>query len=310
MIAAPGACAILGVAHEPPCFEVPRGACDCHTHVFGPPARYPYRADRSYTPGVASVEQLLSLQRTLGLDRVVIVQPSPYGSDNRCTLDALQSLGERARGVVVIDDDTPADALVRMHAAGVRGVRINLETDGVDDPAAARRRFARASERVAPLGWHLQVYTRLPMLATLAPVIREHGNAVVLDHFGRAGADGHGRPPHLDVLLDLLADGRLWVKLSAPQRISATPDDEATTALARTLVRARPDRMLWGSDWPHPGAHAGRPRDPSGIEPFHAIDDGHALNRLPRWTESGDTLRAILVDNPARLYDFAHGENT
>ncbi len=312
---------LLGVSHRPPGFDLPAGACDCHTHVFGDPALYPYAAGRQYTPGLATVDHLAEHQCTLGLQRVVVVQPSPYGSDNRCTVDALRMLGaHRARGVAVIDDGTTDDELALMHTAGMRGVRVNLETHGIGDAAEARRQLLRASDRVALLGWHLQLYTRPAVLAALAPTIRDLPNDVVLDHFGGIRAESGIDQPQLDPLRDLLAGGRLWIKLSAPQRISATPDDAATAALARALVAARPDRMLWGSDWPHPGAHPGRPRDPAVVEPFHPIDDGHALARLRRWTAGDDgasdadtdtdaagnaRLRAILVDNPARLYDFA-----
>jgi predicted TIM-barrel fold metal-dependent hydrolase len=298
--------AILGVPQEPLRFVPPAGACDCHTHVFGPPSTYPYAADRQYTPGLASAEDLLALQRALGLDRVVVVQPSPYGSDNRCTLDALRALGDRARGVAVIDERTTDAQLRDMHAAGVRGIRINLETHGIADVDHSARQLAWAGARVAALGWHLQLYTNLSMVARLAPAIRALPTDVVLDHFGRATAALGTGQPHLDALLALLSEGRLWLKLSAPQRISQTPDDDATAQLSRFLIQARPDRMVWGSDWPHPGARAGQARDPSRIEDFNPVDDGHALNRLHRWTAGSDALGAILVDNPARLYDFAN----
>jgi predicted TIM-barrel fold metal-dependent hydrolase len=304
MTAAAGPSPLLGVLHKAPAFAVPPGACDCHTHVFGPPSQYPYCADRTYMPGLASADDLLALQARLGLDRVVIVQPSPYGSDNRCTVDALLALGVRARGVAVIDEATTDAELHRMHAAGVRGVRVNLETHGVSDSAAASRQLARTGERVAALGWHLQVFTNLSVLAGLAPTIRSLPQDVVLDHFAKARADAGTDQPGFGTLLDLLAGGRVWIKLSAPQRIADRPDDEAATRLARALIAARPDRMLWGSDWPHPGAHPGVRRDPHSVEAFHAIDDGHALDRLQRWTTSEAELRAILVDNPARLYDF------
>lgn len=147
--------AILGVEQTPPAFEVPRNACDCHVHIFGPPAQFPFANNRRFTPGPASIDDLLALQRALNFDRVVIVHPSPYGSDNSCTLDALRQLGNRARGVVVIDETITDASLADMHAAGVRGARVNLQSHGESDPAVAEPRLRWTAERVAPLGWHV-----------------------------------------------------------------------------------------------------------------------------------------------------------
>src|SRR5258708_13859536 len=143
----------------PPAFGVPRGACDCHTHVFGPPAQFPFTPKRSYTPGEASLDELLALQADLALDRVVIVQPSVYGTDNACTVDALRRLDGRGRGVAVIADDIPQAELEALHRAGIRGIRLNLATAGVHDPDIARPRLAAAAPPVPPLTRHLQIYT-------------------------------------------------------------------------------------------------------------------------------------------------------
>src|SRR6185369_10151526 len=152
---------ILGVTHTPPNFDVPPGACDCHTHVFGPADRFPYASGRRYTPGDASIEDLEALHRALHIDRVVIVHPSPYAADNAVTIDAIRRMGARARGVAVIDEKTSDRELADMHAVGVRGVRVNLESFGESDPAVAGRALREAAERVAPLGWHVQTFTRL-----------------------------------------------------------------------------------------------------------------------------------------------------
>ena len=295
---------ILGVTHSPPGFAVPRGACDCHTHVFGPAARFPFAPARAYTPGEASVEDLGALQACLGLERVVVVQPSPYGDDNRCTLDALRRLGGRARGVAVLGADTPEAALRRMHAAGVRGARVNLETAGEHDPAAAGRRLRAVAARVAPFGWHVQVYAALPLLAAMGAVLRDLPVPLVVDHYGLARAADGPEQPGLEVLLGLLRDGRAYVKLSAPHRISAAPGMEDAAPIARALAGANPDRAVWGSDWPHPGALPGAARDPGRIERFHSVDDGLALRRLAAWLDDAALLRRVLVDNPARLYGF------
>jgi predicted TIM-barrel fold metal-dependent hydrolase len=295
---------IHGVVHDAVRFAMPPKACDCHTHVFGPAQDYPFAAERLYTPGNASVAELLALQRQLGLERVVIVHPSPYAADNGRTLAALRELGDRARGVAVIDTATSDAALQEMHGAGVRGVRLNLETSGVSDASAATRQLKWASARVSPLGWHLQMYTNLQVLASLSDVIRTLPNAVVVDHFCSAQARLGTGQPHFDVLLDLVREGQVWVKLSAPQRISSAPDCEDAGAIARALIAANPERMLWGSDWPHPGARPGVPRRVDVIEAFNPVNDGRALNRLAEWAGDAATLRKILVDNPAVLYDF------
>lgn len=290
--------------HDALDFSMPAQACDCHTHVFGPAENYPYAADRQYTPGEASVSDLLALHRHLGIDRVVIVHPSPYGSDNSCTVDALRELGERSRGVAVIDEGTTDADLSVMHDAGVRGVRINLETGGIHDPVHAEKQLKWANARVAPLGWHLQIFTNLAMIASLRDVINSLSVPLVVDHFGRVQASLGTRQPHFDVLLDLVGGGGVWVKLSAPQRISSAPDCADAGAIARALIKANPDRMVWGSDWPHPGGRAGVPRAVDQIELFNPINDGRALNRMAEWAGNDTILHKILVGNPAILYDF------
>jgi predicted TIM-barrel fold metal-dependent hydrolase len=194
-------------------------------------------------------------------------------------------------------------ALHSLHDAGVRGVRLNLETVGQSDPAIATRLLREAAEMVAPLGWHVQVYTSMAVLAAAHAALRDLPAPLVVDHFGRAMAAAGPAQPGFDALLDLVSTGRAYVKLSAAHRIApGAPDDAEPIALA--LIAANSARMLWGSDWPHPGGQPGTRRDRLAIEPFNPIDDGAALNRLRRWAGTDDVLRAILVDNPARLYDF------
>lgn len=289
---------------DAPTFAIPAHACDCHTHVFGPAEKYPFAPDRLYTPGNASVTELLAFQRRLGLSRVVIVQPSPYGADNTCTVDALRTIGDHARGVAVINEKTSNAELIVMHAAGVRGVRLNLETGGVNDPVFAAKQLRWASARIASLGWHLQIFTNLTVLASLRDEIRELPAPLVVDHFCRSQAALGTGQPHFGVLLDLVQKGNVWVKLSAPQRISNVPDCADAGVIAKALIDANPDRMLWGSDWPHPGARPGVTRKVDEIEPFNPINDGRALNRIAEWVNNETTLRKILVENPATLYDF------
>ena len=292
---------------HPTAHPMPALACDCHVHVFGPFDRFPLWADRAYTPGAASIEDLMALHQGLGIGRVVVVQASPQGSDNRCTVDALQrmnALGHGARGVVVIDEHTSDSELRAMHAAGVRGVRVNLESAGLHDPQVARRLMQAAAERVAPLGWHVQTYTTLDVIASLHDTLMALPTPVVIDHFGRATAAKGVAQEGFAALVSLVQSGQAWVKLSAAHRISDLPDCEDARAIAQALIATNPDRMLWGTDWPHPGAWPGVPRQCEAIEPFHPINDTRALQRLSEWTTPTQWTR-ILVDNPARLYDFS-----
>ena len=209
--------------------KVPPGACDCHVHVFGPAARFPFAPERTYTPPDASIEELLALQKRLGFERVVIVQPSVYGTDNSCTLDALKKLGRRARGVAVIDSTSD---LSQMQKAGVRGVRVNLQTSGLDDPGL----IEEAAQRVASLGWPVQTFTNVGVIRKLnfeaIPV------PLVVDHFGlpRDRDD-------CEYLAHLLKTRNVYVKLSGPHRLPMDPGP-----VVRTLVAANPERCLWGSD--------------------------------------------------------------
>jgi predicted TIM-barrel fold metal-dependent hydrolase len=299
--------AIHGVTHTAPAFDVPAGACDSHVHVFGPFDRFPLSPGRRYTPGPALVEDLLALQRALRLSRVVVVQASPQGTDNACLVDALRRLpagGSQARGVAVIDGATTDAELEAMHEAGVRGVRVNLESQGEYDPAVARRLLQEAARRAAPLGWHVQTYTTLPVLAPLRDTILALPVPLVVDHFGRPTAAAGTGQPGFDVLLALVRAGKAYVKLSAAYRISEHPDCADAGVLARALAEANPDRVLWGTDWPHPGGGPRAPELVQVVEPSIPIDDGRALNRLHEWIGDPARLRKILVDNPARLYDF------
>jgi predicted TIM-barrel fold metal-dependent hydrolase len=292
---------ILGVTPTAPSFAVPKGACDCHVHIFGPDEAFPLSPKRLYTPGPASIDDLRALHRALHIDRVVVVHPSPYGADNTCTVDAVRKLGARARGVAVIDDATTDAMLDDMHDAGIRGVRVNLESYGESDPAIAGRHLQHAAERVARLGWHVQTYTNLAILATLHDTILKLPTPLVVDHFGRPKASLGTAQPGFAEILALLRSGKVYVKISAPYRISHQPHYTDAAPIARAMIAANPDRVVWGTDWPHPGAAE---RNPAVIEPFRPEDDGHALNRLAGWTQSAAELKKILVDNPARLYQF------
>lgn len=292
---------ILGVVHTAPAFEMPGGACDCHVHVFGPDEKFPLSAKRRYTPGAASIGDLTAMHQALHIERVVVVHPSPYGADNAVTVDAVRKLGHRARGVAVIDGTISDAMLDDMHGAGIRGVRVNLESHGESDPAVAGRHLQHAAGRVARLGWHVQTFTNLAILTALHDVILKLPVTLVADHFGLAQASLGTDQSGFAKFLTLLRSGNIYVKISAPYRISQQPNYNDAAPIARAMIAANPDRIVWGTDWPHPGAAK---RDPALIEPFRPEDNGAALNRLAGWTRNRSELQKILVDNPARLYEF------
>ena len=304
--ATPGVADTAPTVRTPVAFEVPRGACDCHVHVHPDPARFPFWSGRVYTPPVATAADLLALQAALHLDRAVIVTPSVYGTDNAATLDGIRQLGPtRARGVAVIGPSTTPADLDAMAAGGIRGIRANLETAGVGDPAEARRLLAAAVARIEGRGWHLQVYARLPLVAALKDDLASVPMPVVFDHFaGADAAQGTGQPGFAAVL-DLVASGKAYVKISGAYRASTRPPDYPdVAALARALVAAGPDRILWGSDWPHPDSAPTPGRTPTDLAPPTVVDDGRVLNLLAEWAPDAVTRRKILVDTPARLYGF------
>jgi predicted TIM-barrel fold metal-dependent hydrolase len=285
-------------------FDVPRGACDCHVHVFDP-ARFPYFNGRVYTPPEATADDLLALQMQLHFDRVVIVQPSVYGVDNACTLDAMKKLGpSRARGVAVIDKTISQAQIDAMAAAGVRGVRLNFETAGESNPDNARRRVIETAEQLRGRDWHIQFNAALPLVVALKDALAAVPMPVVIDHFARAKANGGVNQAGFDVLLALVKSGKAYVKLSATYRISDQPPHYPDAPpIAQALVAANPDRMLWGSNWPHPGR--GKTRED--LAPPYPSDDGAQINQLPKWAAAPGILKKILVDNPARLYGFPAG---
>jgi predicted TIM-barrel fold metal-dependent hydrolase len=287
-------------------FNVPDGACDCHVHIFGDPQRYPFVPGRVYTPETASVAELRSMLDALGMDRCVIVHPSVYGTDNRCTLDAVRALGSRARAIAVIDANTTDAALDEMARAGVRGIRVNLVQAGVSDPAAALPGLRAAMERAKARGWHLVINTSLSIIDALQAELQGAPIPLVIDHFGGAKAAAGVQQPGFEALVNLVKSGKAYVKISAAADLVSTqaPDYADVIPLAKALVAANPQRVLWGTDWPHPDTRVLPGRKNTDISPLVQTDDGHVLNLLPVWVPDAAIRRAILVDNPAKLYGF------
>ncbi|CAN5815439.1 amidohydrolase family protein [soil metagenome] len=282
---------------------LPPGACDCHTHVFPEARDFPFHPSRRYTPPTASIDALTALHDSLGIPRVVIVQPSVYGPDNAATLHALRVLGAgRARGVAVIEDDITDAALDELATTGVRGVRVNLEIDKAGDAGEASAQMVRTAARVAPFGWHVQVYASMQLLADCSDVIRTLPVPVVFDHYAGVTAGMSADRQGIERVLALVEEGRAYVKLSAPYRCSTQADHADLEPLAARFIACNPDRMLWGSDWPHP--QPGVMPLATDIFPPHEVDNTHVLDQLRGWTADESTFRKILVENPARLYGF------
>jgi predicted TIM-barrel fold metal-dependent hydrolase len=283
-------------------FEVPADACDCHTHIHGDPLEFPFFAGRIYTPEVALPEEMATLHRALRIKRVVIVTPSVYGTDNSATLYGMKARGADARGVAVIDDKTSDADLDAMGKAGVRGIRLNLATGGTSDPALARSRFQAALPRMASRNWHVQIFTSLAVIAGIKDLVAAAPVPVVFDHFGGAQAALGPTQPGFADLLELVRSGKAYVKISGAYRASTQgPDYPDAAPLAKALIAANPERIVWGTDWPHPNSAGGKPTE---VTPLFQIDDGRLLNQLPVWAGDAATRKAILVDNPARLYQF------
>lgn len=284
-------------------FDVPVHACDCHTHIHG--EQFPFYAGRVYTPGPASPEEMTALHKALHVERVVIVTPSVYGTDNSSSLFGIKARGATARGVAVIDDKTTEAQLDAMHAEGFRGIRINLATDGVNNPDVGRARFTAAVARMRARGWHVQLYTTLSMITAIRDLVLASPVPAVFDHFGGLEASlGLDQPGFAD-LIALVKSGKAYVKISGAYRSSKlAPDYQDMVSYARALIAANPDRIVWGTDWPHPDSAQVADRKATDLAPFYAIDDGRLLNQLPVWAPDADVRKTILVDNPARLYGF------
>jgi predicted TIM-barrel fold metal-dependent hydrolase len=284
-------------------FEMPAGACDCHTHIFGDPEKFPFFYGRTYTPETALPNEMAELHKRLRIERVVIVTPSVYGTDNSSTLYGIKARGADARGVAVIDDQTPESELDALGRAGVCGIRLNLATFGVNDPAVARQRVQLATERMKRRKWHVQVFTNTALIAAVKDVVAGSPVPVVFDHFGGAQAELGVEQPGFAELLGLVKSGRAYVKISGAYRASKlAPDYSDVAPLAKALIGANLDRILWGTDWPHPNAVTPPGRKPTEVTPLLEIDDGRLLNELAVWAPDPVVRRKILVDNPARLY--------
>ncbi len=270
--------------------KIPAGTCDCHIHFYGPRDRYPVAPTSPFPPPNAPVRKYREVMKSLGIDHVVVVQPSAYGKDNRCTVDAIAKLGPCARGVAVVDLDTPDAELQSLTAAGIRGVRFHMLPGGVlpwdilEDVAA----------RVHDFGWHVQLQLDGRDLPRYEDVLHRLPGALVIDHTGKflepVPTDHQG----FQTLFRLIDSGRVWIKLSAPYETSkvGAPSYSDVGVLAKALIAAAPERMVWASNWPHPSAQDNPP------------DEAMLMGTLLEWMGDDETRHQILVDNPTTLYGF------
>jgi 2-pyrone-4,6-dicarboxylate lactonase len=275
-----------------PSFRLPPGSCDTHCHIFGPSDRYPYVPERPYTPPDAPLEMFQALHERLGVERAVIVNATPHGRDNRVVTDAIAQSDGRYRGIANVDESFSAQDLRQLADAGIVGCRFTfLPRLGTMPDVSA---FDRIVQRIAALDWHVDLY--LP--ATLIPDFRPRLTALpvpyVIDHMGVIDASLGLDQPAFVSLLDLVRDDeKCWVKVTCPERISrAGPPFHDVARFGNALIKAAPDRVLWGTDWPHPNVP---------VMP----DDGDLVDLLPLYTSDPTQRQKLLVDNPARLFGFA-----
>ena len=274
-----------------PAFRAPPGAVDAHCHVFGPGDIFPYAPERKYTPCDAPKEKLWALRDFLGFERNVIVQATCHGADNRALVDALEHSAGRARGVATVRADVEDAELEKLHAAGVRGVRFNFVKRLVDTtPPDVLLQIAR---RIQPLGWHVVIYFEAQDLPELYDFFTELPTTVVVDHMGRPDVSQPVDGPQFELFIKLMRERpNFWSKVSCPERLSriGPPSYSDVVPFARRVVETFPDRVLWGTDWPHPNMKS------------HMPDDGQLVDMIPKIAPTAELQQKLLVDNPMRLY--------
>lgn len=277
-----------------PNFAVPAGAADCHAHVFGPASRYPYQANRSYTPPDAPIGALRAMHKALGIQRLVVVAASVHGINNDPVLDAIATDPQNLRGIATVGADIRDKELVRLKDGGIRGIRVNLVDKG-GNPFASLDALSEIAKRIADLDFHIELLVHVESFPELRVLAKSVCVPMSVGHIGytKAAAGGLAHPGYQEFLV-LLRDGYFWVKLTGPSRISALdrPPYADITAMAQAAIAAAPDRIVWGTDWPHVMQYKPMP------------NDGDLLDALTVWAPDAGQRQRILVDNPARLYGF------
>ena len=277
-------------APKKPDFVLPEGAVDAHCHVFGPAAEFPYAPERKYTPCDAGKDKLFELRDFLGFERNVIVQATCHGKDNRALMDACRAAGDLARGIASVGPDVSDGELEEMHAAGIRGVRFNFVKRLVE--ATPKDVFMSIAERISKLGWHIVVYFEAADLEELVPFLESLPTVIVIDHMGRPDVTKGVDHPDFQRFVSLMdRNENIWTKVTCPERltVSGPPYDDVVDYAAHIVDRF-PDRVIWGTDWPHPNMKS------------HMPDDGALVDYIPRIASTTEQQQKLLVDNPMRLY--------
>ncbi|WP_323037757.1 amidohydrolase family protein [Pararhodobacter sp.] len=273
-----------------PDFVLPAGSVDAHCHVFGPSAQFPYAPERKYTPGDQGKDKLFALRDHLGFARNVIVQATCHGKDNRAVMDACRTAGDLARGIASVGADITRAELAEMHEAGIRGVRFNFVKRLVD--ATPPEVFLGIADKIQEFGWSTVVYFEAADLERLVPFLNTLPGIIVVDHMGRPDVRKGVDHPDFQRFIDLMANNaRIWSKVTCPERLTvAGPPYDDVIPFAQAIVEAFPDRVLWGTDWPHPNLKS------------HMPDDGALVDFIPKIARTPEQQRKLLVDNPMRLY--------
>jgi len=274
-----------------PAFQLPQGAVDAHCHVFGPAAEFPFAPERKYTPCDASKHQLYALRDFLGFERNVVVQATCHGKDNRAMVDAVKNSNNMARGIASVGPDITEAEIAEMDEAGVRGVRFNFVKRLVD--ATPKEVFLGIADKIKGFGWHIVVYFEAADLEELIPFLNQLPTIIVVDHMGRPDVAKGADHPDFERFVNLMRDNeKVWSKVTCPERLSVEgpPEYNDVVPFAKRVVDLFPDRVLWGTDWPHPNMKS------------HMPDDGKLVDFIPRIATTPELQRKLLVDNPMRLY--------
>jgi predicted TIM-barrel fold metal-dependent hydrolase len=278
-----------------PDVATPLRACDTHFHLFGPITRFPYSPGRAYTPPEAPLEALLAMHARLGFERGIAVQGNAHGTDNSVIVDACRREPRRLRGIAIVKPAVTREELKHMADSGVRGLRFHhLPRDASRHSGQGIEQFLKLAPHMADLGLHVQLHMDARELPAVMPSLKNWKLSIVVDHFGSAKAAAGTTSPAFQELRKLLAEGRIWIKISGAYRISTQyPDYPDARPLHEALLSANPDQLIWGTDWPHPRLAKNMP------------DTGHLLDLFNAWTPNSALRKKILVDNPAKLYGFS-----
>ncbi len=273
-----------------PAFKLPEGAVDAHCHVFGPAAEFPFAPERKYTPCDASKQQLFALRDFLGFSRNVIVQATCHGKDNRAMVDACRASNGLAKGIASVGKDITEAEIAEMNDAGVKGVRFNFVKRLVD--ATPKEVFLSIADKIKAFGWHIVVYLEAQDLEETIPFLKELPTTVVFDHMARPDVAKGVDHPDFQRFVDLMEDEKFWSKVTCPERLSVSGPDtyDDVVPFAKRIVDLYPDRVLWGTDWPHPNMKS------------HMPDDGKLVDFIPRIATTPELQKKLLIDNPMRLY--------